>query len=71
MAQPLGRQATAFRFKEATDGKIVFENPDHDFPQRIMYWMDESGKLAARIEGKQNGKQAASEWRWQRASIPR
>ncbi len=32
------------------DGKVaVFENPDHDFPQRIRYALAEDGTLSATI----------------------
>ena len=43
--------------------RVVFENPTHDFPQRIIYWKD-GADLRARIEGTQNGKEGSQEWRW-------
>ncbi len=48
------------------DGKVVFENPEHDFPQRIIYERGDEGSLGARIEGIQNGKASSSKWTWQR-----
>ena len=39
-----------FKLTEISEGKAVFENPEHDFPQRITYLL-ESGTLHAFIEG--------------------
>jgi hypothetical protein len=66
-ASPRGRPATPFPLKEAADKKVVFENPEHDFPRRILYWMDAGGALHARIEGTLQGKAASEEWTWRRA----
>lgn len=65
LSMPNGRSpATPFPLKEVSGTRVVFENPDHDFPQRIIYWKDGSD-LRARIEGSQNGKAVGEEWRWQ------
>ncbi|MBI1853394.1 MAG: hypothetical protein HYR85_23895 [Planctomycetes bacterium] len=64
-SMPQGRPATPFRLKEATDTKVVFENPEHDFPQRILYWLAD-GALHARIEGKPTATEAPMEWTWKR-----
>ena len=63
-ASPQGRPATPFRMKEAGERRVVFENQEHDFPQRILYWIDAEGALRARIEGPQDGRTTAMEWRW-------
>lgn len=39
-----------FRLTEITDTSAVFENPEHDFPHKIIYLLEE-GKLHASIEG--------------------
>ena len=63
-SMPNGRSpATPFPLKELSGTRVVFENPAHDFPQRIIYWKD-GNDLRARIEGTQNGKPAGEEWRW-------
>jgi hypothetical protein len=41
----------------------VFENKEHDFPQRILYWRGK-GALHARIEGLRDGQPRSLEWRW-------
>src|SRR5687768_9927481 len=64
LSMPNGRSpATPFPLKEMSGTRVVFENPQHDFPQRIIYWKD-GNDLRARIEGTMNGKPAGEEWRW-------
>jgi Domain of unknown function (DUF6265) len=63
LAQPGGKPATAFKLVEATPKKAVFENPAHDFPTRIVYWM-KGAQLCAAVEGKMDGKDAREEWCW-------
>ena len=63
-ASPAGRAAVSFPMIALEERRVVFENPDHDFPQRIIYEIDDGGALHARIEGVQNGKEAATEWTW-------
>jgi len=64
LSMPGGRSpATTFPLKEVSGTRVVFENPTHDFPQRIIYWKD-GADLLARIEGTNNGKEAGMEWRW-------
>jgi hypothetical protein len=45
-----------FRLISNKEGDHIFENPQHDFPQRIIYKHTSESVLYARIEGKQNGK---------------
>jgi hypothetical protein len=61
-AQPGGRPVTIFPLLEATRRRVVFANPSHDFPKRIIYWL-EKGKLCARVEG--DGDEA-EQWCWAR-----
>lgn len=64
LSMPNGRSpATPFPLKEVSGTRVVFENPAHDFPQRIIYWKD-GADLRARIEGTMNGKPGSEEWRW-------
>ena len=64
LSMPNGRSpATPFVLKEVSGTRVVFENPKHDFPQRIIYWKD-GNDLLARIEGTMNGKPGGEEWRW-------
>ena len=69
LAMPGARSpATPFPLKEMTGTRVVFENPTHDFPQRIIYWRD-GADLCARIEGTLKGKAASEEWRWSPGSL--
>jgi len=66
MASPQGRPATPFTLVEAAGKRLVFENKEHDFPQRVLYWLDDAGSLHARIEGTTQGKAMHEEWVWTR-----
>ena len=66
LAQPAGAAITVFPLKELKGKHVVFENPKHDFPQRIIYRLDEQGRLAARIEGEVNGAARSMEWLWEK-----
>lgn len=65
VAQPGGGSPTGFIAIENVPGKVVFENPQHDFPQRIIYWQAEAS-LCARIEGPMNGEEVSMEWCWEK-----
>lgn len=60
LAQPGGKPATAFALTELSKERVVFTNPQHDFPKRILYWRHDA-QLCARVEG--DG-EAAEEWCW-------
>jgi hypothetical protein len=68
-ASPNSAPPTPFTLVEAGDRRAVFENKAHDFPQRILYWLDEAGALHARIEGPRGGKTVGMEWTWRRAAL--
>ncbi|HVT42758.1 MAG TPA: DUF6265 family protein [Thermoanaerobaculia bacterium] len=65
-AMPGGKGPTPFRLKELKGERAVFENPAHDFPQRIIYWKS-GASLCARIEGVLRGEQSGQEWCWKPA----
>ena len=54
-AQPSGQPAATFVMLRVSDTEVVFENLQHDFPQRIVYAIEGGDKLRARIEGMRNG----------------
>jgi hypothetical protein len=45
----------AFRMVSGADGRFVFENPTHDFPQRIIYRRTGENAMTASIEGPGDG----------------
>ena len=55
IAQPSGGTPTVFRALSLGAREAVFENPEHDFPQRIRYSRAEESRLSASIEGTRNG----------------
>ncbi len=56
IAQPKANvEETAFKLISSTLNGVVFENKEHDFPQRVIYnWRGKT--LTGRIEGNNNGK---------------
>jgi len=66
-ASPRSAAPTPFKMVENGDRRAVFENRQHDFPQRILYWLDAQGALHARIEGPQEGRTVSEEWVWTKA----
>lgn len=62
-AAPGGRlPATPFRAVEYGPRRAVFENPEHDFPQRIHYELLADGRMRVRIGADVNGTLKTSEW---------
>jgi hypothetical protein len=56
IAQPNGGTAVPFKLVKINENEAVFENPQHDFPQRITYLRSIDGSLVAAIEGEEKGK---------------
>jgi hypothetical protein len=64
LASPRAAPVTPFALVELGDKRAVFENKAHDFPQRILYWLDGAGALHARVEGTVKGSLETEEWTW-------
>ena len=60
-----GQPPKPFVLKPGGDGEAVFENPGHDFPQRVIYRRC-GPDLCARIEGTLQGKAQLQDWRYTR-----
>ena len=54
-----GEQEVRFTLTATADHCLVFENPQHDFPQQISYRQINKDSLCAEISGKENGKPQA------------
>jgi hypothetical protein len=54
-AQPARQARTEFRAVGPFEPEIVFANPAHDFPQRIVYRRVSKDSMIARIEGTRGG----------------
>ena len=67
IAKPTANQEeTKFKLIKSVVGEIAFENPAHDFPQRVMYKLT-GDNLNARIEGIMNGKSRGIDFPYTRA----
>jgi hypothetical protein len=54
-ATPVRQSETHFAAIHVSDTALVFENLQHDFPQRIIYRKRGADSVVARIEGPRNG----------------
>jgi hypothetical protein len=50
VASPQGRPGTDFKLTRLSGTEAVFENPQHDFPKRIIYSKKADGSLVATID---------------------
>ncbi|MDX2043244.1 MAG: DUF6265 family protein [Acidobacteriota bacterium] len=66
-AKPSGQAETTFKLVSYADGKATFENPQHDFPTRVIYSKQSDGSLLARIEGVMNGQKRGIDFPFKRA----
>jgi hypothetical protein len=51
IASPSKQAEAAFKLTSLRDGEAVFENPEHDFPKKVVYARQADGSLLAAIEG--------------------
>lgn len=65
-AMPSRQAPTEFTSTVASDTLMIFENPAHDFPQRMIYRRQGSDSLTARIEGPGTGGTRGVDFRFAR-----
>lgn len=65
-AHPAGQPPDSFPAKVVTDSSVVFENPAHDFPQRVGYNRRGADSLLGWIEGDVGGKARRVEFPYRR-----
>ncbi len=68
VARPSGQNSAEFKLMTLENGKAVFENLQHDFPQRIIYEYSKNGALPAVIEGAVKGENRRIDFPMVRAS---
>jgi hypothetical protein len=61
-------QAVFFKLISNTDNCYIFENKEHDFPQRVIYNLVSKDAVHARIEGVRNGQERGSDFRYSRVN---
>ncbi|HET9423911.1 MAG TPA: DUF6265 family protein [Gemmatimonadaceae bacterium] len=69
-ATPSRQRVAEFVTASTTGPEIVFANPAHDFPQRIIYRRVGSDSLVARIEGNRGGRPAAVSFPFRKITCP-
>ena len=67
-AHPSGQDSAVFLSRDANGDGAVFENPQHDFPQRVGYERRGSDGLLAWVEGTRNGQVRRIEFPYTRVS---
>lgn len=67
IALPSGQTETTFPLVRLAGQEVVFENPGHDFPQRVIY-RREKNLLTGRIEGVENGREKAFDFPLKKAA---
>jgi hypothetical protein len=55
-AHPSGQATTTFLSRPISGREVVFEDPTHDFPQRVGYRSTGQGQLLAWVEGTSSGR---------------
>jgi len=66
VAEPAGQEKATFPLKELTADRAVFENPTHDFPQRVLYRRAGPDEIVGRIEGQIDGKARSVDFPYKR-----
>lgn len=60
------RHPVPFRLISCNNNRYVFENKEHDYPQRVIYDLVAPNDLRARIEGSKDGKEMGSDFNYVR-----
>ncbi len=71
LANPSGQTPTTFPAIVVTPDSVIFEAPEHDFPQRIGYVRRGADSLLAWIEGTSNGRLRRIPYPYERVACPR
>ena len=69
-AHPKGQPPATFAARVATLDSVVFEAPEHDFPQRVGYRRVGGDSVLAWVEGTMNGKLRCIEFPYARVACP-
>jgi hypothetical protein len=68
VAEPSGQAKATFPLKSLTAGEAVFEDPTHDFPQRVIYRRVGPDAMTGRIEGQIGGQTKAIDFPYKRCA---
>ena len=67
VAKPSRQAEAVFTASSASATEVVFENPTHDFPKKVIYTRTGDG-LTAAIEGPMNGKTRRIDFQYKKAA---
>jgi hypothetical protein len=70
IARPSGQAEGHFAVERLGERSVVFHNPAHDFPQRVIYESPDDDTLDARIEGVRNGQPRTVRFPMKRIACP-
>ena len=70
VALGIGKPGVSFTRIPAGADEVVFENPTHDFPQRIRYRKVAEGSVMARIEGVEKGQAKGEDYPLRKVACP-
>jgi hypothetical protein len=66
VAKPSGQAEAAFALARSGPEELLFENLQHDFPQRIGYRRQSKDALLAWVDATRNGRERRLEFPYQR-----
>jgi hypothetical protein len=69
-AEPSGQKPADFTAASVSDTLVAFENPEHDFPKRIIYRRRGTDSLIARTEGVLRGQPTVIDFKYVRVACP-
>lgn len=69
-ATPARQSPAEFSSIAVSDSAVIFANPTHDFPQRVIYRRAGADSLIARVEGMRDGRLRGSDYPYRRARCP-
>lgn len=70
IARPSGQAEATFTLLKMGPREVRFENPAHDFPQRVIYRRKSDDVLIGRIEGTENGHARGVDFPMRRVACP-
>jgi uncharacterized protein DUF6265 len=69
-ATPARQPPAEFESTAVSDSAVTFENPAHDFPQRVIYRRRGADSLLARVEGIRGGQLRGLDFPYRRVPCP-
>ena len=69
VSKPSNQPEAAFKLTFLSATRAVFENPEHDFPNRIVYELDNEKTLRITISGIDDGVTTQSFWLMEKAQL--